>query len=291
MISVRDILFSQRLDIDNPGDLWSCPKDYFFQGTPNQTLDVFDSVCDIGETPLRNPNTNCYITGGGNILVSNAWADYNENILARIKKYASAKKFKAVWGAGIDFDNNYVLNYLKNFDMVGTRVFKKKYPDSRYSFVPCVSVMNSLLDKEYERKYDVAIIPHFKIPLPVEVYTGKWRMSKQLVEITNKPATLDKMLTAIGESETVITSSYHATYWAMLMNKRVICHVTGVRDFVQRKLETFERKPTYIYEDGTFSPSLLTKLYNYSGMKEEYRELNTNFYNKVREQLANRDIL
>jgi hypothetical protein len=282
------ILYSHRLDTDNPGDLWSCPKEYFFNGVPHQTVDVLDHGA-----VLEDNRTNCYITGGGNILVSDKWTDWNRAVLTKVKDYTGIGKLRAVWGAGINFDNPSTLDYLSHFDLIGTRVYKKKYPNSKYSFVPCVSVMNKLLDKEYEQKFDVAIIPHFKIPLPDNATVGRWQDSKSVVRLTNKPATIEDMIQAIGESETVITSSYHATYWAMLMNKRVICHIfddTGVRDFVQRKLETFERKPIYIYGDGTFGPELLKKTYDYSGMKEEYRELNINFHEKIVNELDRKGI-
>jgi hypothetical protein len=260
------ILYSHRIDEKNPGDLYSTPKEYFLLDRYYQTCDVFKS------DEVLSADFKAHVTGGGDILVSEKWLNHNR----KITQWANAP-LNIVWGAGVNLSDNNIVGQLKDhYKFIGTRTYSTDYPSAKFEFVPCVSVMHELLDEEQEVKYETTIIRHFKRPikgLPA-VLPGK--------EIKNKPNDIETLIRTINQSETIITNSYHATYWAMLLNKNVHC-------FIEKddcKLSTFKHKPHYFKED---SFNLNKPKIDYSDMKGEYRELNNKFYNKVRDEYSSRN--
>lgn len=253
-----NILYSHRLDKDNPGDLWSTPKHYFFDDIKCDVVDVFK---DNNFTKTYDS----YITGGGDILVSDKWLTFNKRILDKIKT-----KVNIVWGAGVNFDHLGIKEYLKSFNLIGTRTFKKEYSDIRYSFVPCSSVMNTIFDKEVKEDKQVSLIHHFKRPLDINL---------PYLSIKNKPNNLEEVVNTIATSKTIITNSYHAAYWSMILNKRTIVMI----EHPNCKLSTFKYKP-FSYQKGNFDVTLLEEDYNYKHVKEEFRDLNLDFYKKVKDE-------
>jgi len=255
------ILYTHRRDPLNPGDLWACPKNYFFLNNPHDVCDVYDSNLDTNKL-----SPDIYITGGGAILDGVKWLNWNQIILDKINS-----SLNVVWGAGINFKNDDVIDYLTRFSLIGTRVFKKIYPDNRYSFVPCPSVMHNIFDLNLQNKYQVSIINHFKRPIKMDI-----SMPDANLLLTNKPLSIRSLFAAIVQSETIITNSYHAAYWSMVMNKRVLCYIESLKC----KLSTFEISPIYFNKDN-FDVKMLSAKYDFSGLKERYRQLNHIFFTKI----------
>lgn len=90
--------------------------------------------------------------------------------------------------------------------------------------------------------------------------------------ITNR-VSLGKILKFIGESEVIVTNSYHAYYWATLMNKKVI-----LRDAFSDKFNYLKYKPVF-YSGNLEKDISEAKIYDMA--LNECREQNLSFYNKV----------
>lgn len=259
------ILYSHRLDERNPGDFWSSPHHYFDLGS-KLVIDCLDT--GLRGTEFQKYDYDLHIAGGGAIFSSLRWAKENEYVRKNAKSPAHV-----VWGAGINFKDG-IIKSMKEYDLVGIRNYRKKY-SKNWMFVPCVSCMHELFDKDYEVTQEFGAVLHFKRD------PGDYgKLQAQGVKfIRNKPAKIKNVINYIGKCETIITNSYHGAYWAMLMNKRVITYIpkdTGP----DNKLLTFEIDPIQ-YADGEFTWDLLKKPYNYDNLLERYRERNRVFYERV----------
>lgn len=148
------------------------------------------------------------LVGGGGLL--NAMPEWNYNI----NKAAKIAGKAVVWSAGFNSNSKQKINKKVNFeafDLVAVRDFK--YNDFRY--VPCATCALPELYKEYPIKRHIGVVAHKDVPhhLPQEIH--------QFDKITNS-ASLEEMIEFIGNSEVVLTNSYHAVYWSILMKKKCV---------------------------------------------------------------------
>lgn len=263
-------LFLHRTDELNPGDHWSCPKHYF----PELQGDVYD----VNKESNFDKKYDGVILGGGSII--NGKRDISR-ISQLINKSKSKNNF--IWGS--HFIRDIPQSFYNKFKLIGVRRYQKKYGENKHmSFLPCASVMHKVFDKEYKIKYPVSIISHFKRPLPklpINTY----------YHTVNKPNNIESIVKIIGESETVISNSYHAVYWSMIMNKRTICFTHD--ESKDNKLNWFKHKPIMCRyniknrDSHTFDRKMLLKDYSYKYVKQEYRDLNLKFYKKVIDEYKN----
>ena len=80
------------------------------------------------------------------------------------------------------------------------------------------------------------------------------------------------MIGFIGNSQTIVTDSYHAMYWSMLLEKKVIVIPNSSKFF------NFKYQPTFsTFEDFE---AKLNKVQTYSGLLEECRNINHDFAQK-----------
>ena len=106
-------------------------------------------------------------------------------------------------------------------------------------------------------------------------------------DITNKlagipslsnAATIEEIIPFIGESDALITDSYHAMYWGLLLEKKVTVIPNSSKFF------DFHIKPLFSDFDNCIEDS--KKSISYQGLLEECRELNHRFYEKAMNVLA-----
>lgn len=263
------ILYSHRVDADNPGDKYSSPRHYFDMGSYN-TVDIAKPKNTIAEqVPVDNYSLN--IVGGGDIFASVKWTKWNLDIAEQAQA-----KHSIIWGAGILFRKQDIVDLLDRYSLIGTRVYQESY-SRNITFVPCASCMHELFDQEYEITKEVGLIRHFKREIPYIPGPTKFGLDEHS-KIRNKPQTMEDVITFIGSHETIITNSYHAAYWAQLLNRRVICYVPN--DNPDDKLLTFENNPI-VYGDNEFSLDLVKQEYNYENLLVRYRERNQVFHERV----------
>jgi hypothetical protein len=242
-------IYVHRADEDNPGDRWSCPKHYIGDRfTPVQTIDVSD--------PREPVEADAIIVGGGDIIGKTYWLE----AIAMILKSQRAKKI--LWGAGAYIGKHLIrLDLMKQFSHIGLR-----NGAHRYDWVPCASVMHQTFkDRPQAPKDSILIVDHFKrnlyVALPVK-------------RIVNKPQTFETMVGEIKAHDLIITNSYHAVYWATILNKRVI--VVGVK--LPGKLQTIKHRPLIIPQ---WDNRAIEVAWRYPQAYDECLEANKNFYKSI----------
>jgi len=128
--------------------------------------------------------------------------------------------------------------------------------------------MHCIFDKKYSEKQEIGIVFHKdsikKKPLLDRL--GHF-------PLTSNTTDLDTLISFIGKSETIVTDSYHAMYWAMLLDKKVLVVPNS------SKFYDFKYQPVFTTFENFEND--LKKAKPYSGVLQECREININFANKV----------
>lgn len=263
-----DVVNIHRIDSRNVGDFYCAPHLYF-DPLKEKKLDIFDyksSNNSVTEHWIDTISRNALIIGGGGILNRGSF----QKQMKLFESLSLKNKKMVIWGAGHnskdpkDFGKklDYSVDTTK-FGMVGTRDFK-----ASKNWVPCVSCMNSVFDKKYNSTQEVGVIFHKKT-MKDKTVTSKFNDFPTTSNTTN----LQSLINFIGSSETVITDSYHAMYWAMLLNKKVVVIPNSSKFF------DFKYHPVISSFDNCLED--IKKAEKYSGILEECREINRDFAEKV----------
>lgn len=264
------IVNMHRLNTQNSGDLLCAPYLYF------KELEVNDKIDISGFLSYNIFNTNKWtksliendiILGGGGFLDR----EYFEHSLKMLQLLMKKGRKVVPWGIGHNNPTFKVsskfYNQIKNFKLVGIRDYGIKGTE----WVPCVSCMNPIFDDTFESKIEIGIIEHEHIKinsdLPPEFPT------------INNNVQFKTMIEFIGGLETLITNSYHAMYWAMLMKKKVIVIPNSSKMF------SFKYKVPICNEFKDYKKHL-KETYVYDQLLDECRDININFSKKVFEYLS-----
>lgn len=250
-------LFLYRRDYTNPGDIWSSPVHYLHERWQGIELDVNRVHY------LENREFDNVFIGGGAIFTVGHWIRNLDRTLKNIK-------FKNLiyWGAGRGLDHQFpFVQHVPT--LAGSREWEPGYFSDYTEWVPCASVFHTKLQKLLNEKHnkDFLVVDHWKrepIVFPAEHS-----------RINNNPQTLDQMLLAISEHKWILTTSYHAAYWATLLNKRVI--VLRI-DNPDNKFRAFKHPPVI---SRKFNWELVGQAKNYSEAYEECLAANLRFRDKV----------
>ena len=255
--STPRVHFVRCLDTRNTGDM-NCGPDLYFQEFIDKYTCFFhnlENVCfDIIE------KNDWVIIGGGGLFENCLLLQSSINrILARCEHVIS-------WGTGhnihtpgsmYDWNMEPAIDYNK-FYLFTSRDWN--YEEDR--FCPCVSCMMPMLSDEYDLKKKIGIIEHHEISIN----------EFEFPRIKNTYP-VEAIIKFIGESEVILTSTYHGAYWALLMQKKVILY----KPFSSR-FGYWKYKPT-LYSGGLEKDIKLA--ITYPQVLEEYRELNINFKNEI----------
>ncbi len=186
------------------------------------------------------------------------------------QKLAEKGKKVVVWGAGhneINLDdykqNKTYWNDLSKFGLVGTRDFSMPF-----EWVPCVSCLHPVFDKTYDEQHEVGLLFNTK-SFKDKTFIDKFSHYPFSSNTTN----LEEMIGFIGASRTLVTNSYHAMYWGILMGKRVVA-IPATSKFLDFKYKV----PIATFDDFE---DHLKKTQVYNGVLEECREINLKFADKV----------
>lgn len=199
-----------RMDRTNAGDWFSPPFRYF--------PDLGDITVEINST--EQPKERCAVIMGGGGLISPKAG------FQRLRRFH--KKHLCIgWGLGENWHDEKGLgycppipqtfpDYLKDFDLLGIR---DRTDNHRH--VPCASCMHPAFEESYRVKRRIGIYVHKRIPLATEGHPL----------CSNDGADIAEKIRFLGESEIVVTNSYHGLYWALLLNRRVIAVPFGSKFF------------------------------------------------------------
>jgi hypothetical protein len=192
------------IDQKNIGDLLSAPTNYFtFPGYKLERADIRQSE----ELTIRGKHI---IVGGGGLIYSR----FLNNISGLISNSERGKLI--AWGVGHQAYGDYsnastkyleYSKYLDKFDLVGIRDY-----GSKYNWVPCASCMHPSFDKKREIKHDFVVFSHKKFQLKIDKFP----------RMTNEAKSIDEVLDFLGSGDTILTSSYHGTYWGILLGRKVL---------------------------------------------------------------------
>ncbi|MGQ8337729.1 polysaccharide pyruvyl transferase family protein [Sunxiuqinia sp. A32] len=259
------IINIHRINTQNSGDLKSAPYLYFNELNQYQKLDIlnyqsYNFLNTISWT--KKVTKNDIILGGGGLLDRPSFSHSIEMMNLLVKKGRKV----ALWGVGHN-NPSYKVSQLfykqiQNFKLVGLRDYQIKGTE----WVPCVSCMNSIFDQNFDTKQDIGIIEHEHIKLSGNQLNGFPRIQNN--------SSFEQIISFIGSVEMLITNSYHAMYWAMLMKKKVVVIPNSSKMF------SFKYKvPTS--DDGADALRLLKKAPVYDELLDECRQINNKFSEKV----------
>lgn len=182
--------------------------------------------------------------------------EWNSNI----EKCGKITKNIIIWGAGFNLHKGENCNGsldLEHFRMVGIRDY-----GYAYEWVPCPSCLLPQLSYKYDLLRKYGIVEHRSFPIQ-EFEFEKIDNSVDICTILN----------FIGSSEIIITNSYHATYWAMLMKKKVI-----VYRMWSSKFEGMKWKP--VVYSGRLEDDI-QRCIIYDNALDESRDINIQYAKKV----------
>lgn len=219
------VLNLHRLATNNIGDLKCAPYLYFQELLGNNSRDILGfRSADEPDAERRSTfhtdfaNADTIVIGGGGLLEIDFFNPAFDYIM---EKHDPARQRLVIWGAGHNAWTIGDWRKLKQsfsfpreaFALCGVR-------DDGYdlSWVPCVSCMSPLLQKDYEIKRDIGVYIHSATMKNENLYS---RIPENYEVLTNS-ATFEEAIDFLGQSELVLTDSFHGAYWATLLGRRVI---------------------------------------------------------------------
>lgn len=231
----------------NVGDLACSPAEYFDFG-----------AAKVRDIRTRAPPCRRAVLGGGQI--------YQQVLDAAIYGTAQAQA-RAVWGVGISKHNTQDITFdiLKaSCALISTRNWG--VPGCEY--VPCASAMSPLFDAPAAPAHEAVLFAHARKSEGVMRPEG-------IPCQDNHTGTLAEAVRFLASGETVVTNSYHGTYWAMLLGRRVLCLPFS------SKFRQFRDNP--VFADPADWLQDLPRAEARPDLLEDARSRNTAFYHKVLE--------
>jgi hypothetical protein len=272
-IEHRGVLNIHRHDPNNVGDFYCAPHLYF--------PELHQKVLDIGDMRKTSAKvrgdwaqavrTHDLIIGGGGLLNLPHFAHQ----MALFETLGSRGKKIVLWGPGHnDPDWNtfkapahYQVD-LSKFGMVGLRDYS-----APGTWVPCVSCLHPIFDQEIVPKHEFGVLMGKK--------SAQNKERQELlsdIPSSHNATDLNEMIQFIGSCETLVTDSYHAMYWALMMQRKVLVIPTTTK-FLDFKY------PVPITSFDAFKQEL-KKAVKYDGLLEECRTINKDFAKKVFDYLS-----
>lgn len=257
-----------RIDTRNIGDFYSAPHHYFDQ-LKDTSLDIFDYKNENEQRRSAFVERICdssVIVGGGGLLNRGGF----KRQMKLFESLTQKNKKIVLWGIGHNDKepSNFgkVRSYnvdVSKFGLVGTRDYNMPG-----EWVPCVSCMHPIFDENFQEDQEVGIVYH-KDTLKKPLLLKKFKDYPSTSNTTN----LEELIHFLGKSGTIITDSYHAMYWAMLLGKKVVVIPNS------SKFYDFKYAPVFSSFENCLSD--VKKAEKYDGLLEECRGVNEQFAEKA----------
>lgn len=188
-------VFAHRRRYRNVGDLACTPGHYFDLGH-HSYVDFADELpaCDLA------------VLGGGQVF-----QDCVETAIYRSRKARAV----AIWGVGISPKDRRSLD----FDILCGRaslISSRNVDVAGCEYVPCVSGMSPLFDAAPAPRHEVVLFYHAK-------KSADLVRDPAIPSLGNDIASMEEAIDFLASGATVVTNSYHGTYWAMCLGRRVLC--------------------------------------------------------------------
>lgn len=264
----KDVVNIHRYDPSNIGDFY-CGVHHYFDRLKGKHLDIFDYKREdksIRDYWSKKINDNALIIGGGGLLNREGF-----DLQMKLFEQLGEKGKKTVlWGLGHNAKskntygkiNTYNVDTSK-FGLVGVRDYGMKE-----EWVPCASCLHPIFDKKVAVTNEIGVIFHKK------TLENKTVLKQfQHFPSTANNAVFEDVVQFILETDTILTDSYHAMYWSLMLGKKVMVFPNS------SKFYNFKYQPVISTFDNYKHD--LVKLTNYSGILEECREINLKFSEKA----------
>jgi len=264
-----DVVNIHRLDTKNIGDYYCAPHHYF-DTLKDKKLDIFDNKSQDKAVTKNFTDTisnKAIIVGGGGLLNRNGFK-LQMKLFETLAKGGDKKT--VLWGVGHNEKSpktyGKVVQYnvdVTKFGLAGTRDLSMPG-----DYVPCVSCLHTIFDQPFSETEEVGVIFHkdtMKKPQITGMFEG--------IPSTSNTTNLEELIAFIGKCNTIITDSYHAMYWTMLLGKRVAV--------VPNSSKFYDFKHTPIFTNFEDCLKDAKNAQTYTGVLEECREINHTFYEKV----------
>lgn len=256
--------FINRVDNTNCGDSMVSPLiyyyDYFKQyqiKRHDQRFIDFDSIS----------SSDVVIIGGGGLF---DYAEFTNRLINRVLDTGAAV---ISWSPGInthDGQENTVNTKIEfdRFALATLRDYENKYG---VAFLPDVTCNLPGLKKHYtiRRKYGIARHKDY----PIE--------GLDFESITND-RDIEEILQFLGESEVVISNSFHMIYWSLLMGKKTLC-----ADPFSTRFYSFKYKPEYFHTKTDNFQECVEAAKQYD-ILDECIQANQNFFQQVKAIIESR---
>lgn len=249
----------------NTGDLKCQPKLYY--NIPN---------CDVGDIRLFNDfdKYDVIIVGGGGLID----LDYFDPYLEKISNLQDKKKI--IWGAGLNGYRYTYPGYVSNYDLIGVRdsIFKNLNMN-RFFYVPCVSCKSELFDKVLLSE-DIDVLyyyHHFDAMCDKMDELVKINEHIKNIDFAKNSDPMEETIKKIARAKVVVTNTYHGTYWASLLGKKVYT----VETTTKTKLLDLPLNIEFItYNTRINNLEETVNNYDFKYLKA-CRDINDNYYEKV----------
>ncbi|MFB6317383.1 polysaccharide pyruvyl transferase family protein [Saccharicrinis sp. FJH54] len=255
-----------RFNTNNVGDNVSAPYLYFPELSSNR-MDILGYREKTDYLQWTNEIAqNNVVVGGGGFLERKGFRHSIDFFL-----HLAEKGRKVVfWGIGHNDPNMGSYDYYQqkySHDMSGIKLFGAR-DINKHEWVPCASCMSSNLDKKYEIKQEIGIIKHHSFD----------NLQESDHPVIYNDSSFEKVTKFIGESEYIVTDSYHGMYWSILMKKKVLV--------VPNSTKMFNFRFSVPHTDFSSFQNHLGKAVIHDDALEICRERNTGFSEKVFDYLG-----
>ncbi|UYV37854.1 polysaccharide pyruvyl transferase family protein [Rhodobacteraceae bacterium D3-12] len=240
-----DAAFQHIRTTANVGDRACCPADYFDFGTST-----------IGDFGADLPACHRAILGGGQVA---------QQAINALIYNAAAARHTVIWAVGLDSKTAQSLPFeiaRASASLISTR----NAGVAGLSHVPCVSAMSPLFDAPPAPKHEVVAFLHHRKSTGIT-------LPDSIPSLTNHGPTLQQAIAHIASGDTVVTNSYHGTYWAMLLGRRTLCLPFS------NKFNGFADPPTMATPSNW--QTALPKARRHPALLEQARTANRGFFDKV----------
>lgn len=248
--------FIHRLDETNCGDMCCSPLLYYYDFFKQYRICCHD-IRYIDYKVIAPEDV--VILGGGGLL------NYSEALNRNINRLLDTGACVITWAPGFNTHTGYsgrphMKIDFSRFTLINTRDYENS---AGLPYLPDVTCKMKALHKEYTIKREIGIARHKDCPISQFDYE----------EITNSEP-MERIVQFIGESQVILSNSYHMIYWALLMGKKVVC----VDPFSSRFFG-YQHKPVY-YTAGDNLQECIQQASTYDVLEECIR-CNDEFFGQV----------
>lgn len=225
------IHFIHKYITSNTGDR-ACGYYQYFQSNFCNYRCIVHDISHIHFSKIKQ--NDIVIIGGGGLL--NALPEWNYSINKVLKMVDKS----VIWSAGFNWGGEGIIKQPINWGKVSLISIRDFHYPLNFRYIPCATCMIHEISKEdYIIKREIGIVCHeYKRDMPSEFL--------KYDSITNS-FPLETIIDFIGSSNVIVTNSYHAAYWSVLMKKK--CIIFALKS---EKFEYFKNKPV-VYSGNLFA--------------------------------------